>query len=70
MVKINPPQIEYPNYTPHCLGWKMGDGEDYIYDWYEYIDKLTKNELKEYFNEWKPPKEWTYILKHFKGKKE
>ncbi len=58
---MKPPWIEYPDYPPGCLGWRMGPGEDYIDNWHQYINKLDENELKEYFNKYIPPKEWEHL---------
>ncbi len=63
--KIKPPWIEYPDYEPYCLGWRMGSGEDYIDDWYGFIKNLDRNKLKKYFDKYNIPKEWKPRLKKY-----
>jgi len=63
---MKPPWIEYPDYLPGCLGWRMGSGEDYIWNWNEYIENMSKKELKEYFIKYPIPEKWKQVLKKYK----
>ena len=58
---MKPPWIEFPDYPPGCLGWRMGIGEDYIDNWYKYISDLTIEDKKIYFNQYPIPIEWEKI---------
>jgi len=45
---ILPTWVTFPGYEPGCIGWRMGDGEDYISIFYNYIELLTKEEYLQY----------------------
>lgn len=36
-----PPWEAFPTYERYTLGWRMGSGEDYLYNWYAFIEKLS-----------------------------
>lgn len=55
---LNPPWIEYPDYTPGCLGFRMGDGEDYIYTWWDFWRALSAQERKDFLQKHPPPSGW------------
>jgi hypothetical protein len=64
---MNPPWIEYPDYPPRCLGWRMGSGEDYMGDWYKFIRAFSKKELEEYIQGHPAPAEWEDTYNHFRS---
>ncbi|WP_186375934.1 hypothetical protein [Hyella patelloides] len=37
---IVPPWEKFPTYEHHSLGWRMGDGEDYKCNWWNFVDSL------------------------------
>ena len=55
---FKPPWIEFPEYTPNCMGFRMGVGEDYIGKWWLFWNSLgeeAKNAFKARFS---PPCGW------------
>lgn len=57
---MKPPWKEYPNYEPHCLGFRMGGGEDYMDTWFAFWNYMD-NEMREEFKQSNPaPKGWEY----------
>lgn len=38
-----PPWERYPTYERYTIGWRMGDGEQYLYDWTDVINSLPKD---------------------------
>lgn len=35
-----PPWQKFPTYTAWTMGWRMGHGEDYLWEWHEFIQTL------------------------------
>jgi len=47
--KLMPPQwIEYPEFTEFSMGWRMGGGEDYRYQFWDWYEALTSAQQQEY----------------------
>jgi hypothetical protein len=38
-----PPWEAFPTYERYTIGWRMGSGEDYFYDWHTFIEKLSND---------------------------
>jgi hypothetical protein len=38
-----PPWEAFPTYERYTLGWRMGSGEDYFFDWHTFIEKLSND---------------------------
>ena len=38
-----PPWEAFPTYERYTIGWRMGAGEDYRYDWYTFIEMLPND---------------------------
>ncbi len=38
---LTPPWAKYPDYTRYTIGWRMGSGESYKYDWWDSIKGLA-----------------------------
>jgi hypothetical protein len=38
-----PPWEAFPTYERYTMGWRMGDGEDYFYDWHTFIEGLSND---------------------------
>lgn len=38
-----PPWEEFPTYERHTIGWRMGLGEDYLYDWHAFVKQLPSD---------------------------
>jgi hypothetical protein len=43
-----PPWKEFPDYEPHCLGWRMNGGEDYLEAWRRFMRALSQEERAAY----------------------
>lgn len=35
-----PPWVEFPTYEKYSMGWRMGVGEDYIGEWWDFLNSL------------------------------
>jgi len=55
---MNPLWKEFPDYDPHCLGWRMGGGEDYLASWRKYLRALSAEELAAYMAKEPAPEGW------------
>jgi hypothetical protein len=38
-----PPWEKFPTYERYTIGWRMGHGEDYFYDWHIFIERLSND---------------------------
>jgi hypothetical protein len=38
-----PPWEKFPTYERYTIGWRMGYGEEYSYDWYKFINNLSND---------------------------
>jgi len=56
--QLRPPWVEYPEYPRYSLGWRMGDGEDYIYRWGEWFATLSDSEVDAYALLYPEPLDW------------
>lgn len=53
-----PPWKKYPKIKRFSIGWRMGDGEDYLGDWGEWYIKLEKQEKEDYRKKYPLPFMW------------
>jgi len=61
--QIDPPWVVFPEYSPFCMGWRMGAGEDFMDEWKLNIGQLSNSERREYFRDiFPPPGEWVGFL--------
>lgn len=37
---MQPPWQKFPTYERYTIGWRMGDGEGYRYDWYDFLKTI------------------------------
>ena len=37
---MNPPWEQFPTYGRSTIGWRMGDGEEYFFDWYNFVETI------------------------------
>ncbi len=51
---MTPPWQEFPKIKRYSIGWRMGDGEDYICKWSDWIKTLDESQKLEYFHQYKP----------------
>jgi hypothetical protein len=49
--KFPPPWIKHPDIKRFSIGWRMGMGESYLRDWYNFFDNLNRKEQRNYQNE-------------------
>ena len=57
--------LRYPHISPLSIGWRMGDGADYRFDLYDWLETLSENEKKQYNEMFPPPRMWRkYYLEH------
>jgi len=65
---INPPWIEFPDYKPGCMGFRMGGGEDYMDKWKSFLNSLSKKQKEEFKLKNPAPDGWEiYYLPFEKG---
>jgi ribA/ribD-fused uncharacterized protein len=53
-----PPWLMYPHIRNGSIGWRMGYGEGYIYDFIDWYDALTIDEQKQFQQMFPTPKGW------------
>ena len=58
-----PPWIKYPNLPIGSMGWRMGQGEIYIDDFYSWYFSNPREKRVEIMNKYKEPNEWTGFYK-------
>ena len=51
-----PVWLMYPYIHPHSIGWRMGFGEKYRHDFFDWYGRLPKNEQNQYQKMFSPPK--------------
>ncbi|MFG6368911.1 MAG: NADAR family protein [Lachnospiraceae bacterium] len=57
--KILPPLwLAYPEIARYSIGWRMGYGEDYIYQWNEWFRTLSLEEQSTYEKQFPEPPMW------------
>lgn len=57
--KLMPPLwIAYPRIPHMSIGWKMGYGESYAYDFYRWFETLSSDEQTEYIEMFPAPRSW------------
>jgi len=68
---MRPPWIEFPDHSRHCIGWRMGAGDGYIYNFLRWYHRLDEEKQKEYSAQYKPPVEWEgFYNEYFEDKGE
>ncbi|BBM86884.1 hypothetical protein [Candidatus Uabimicrobium amorphum] len=40
--EMKPPWEVFPTYERYTIGWRMGAGEQYRYDWYDFLKRIPK----------------------------
>lgn len=50
--------IAYPEIDRYSIGWRMGYGEDYVYQWGTWFDSLTEEDAKAYQKLFPEPVTW------------
>lgn len=53
-----PPWIAYPELERYSIGWRMGNGEDYIGKWGAWFEALTEEERRDYQGLFPEPVTW------------
>jgi hypothetical protein len=53
-----PQWIAFPDIHPFSIGWRMGIGEDYLMNLWEWRKKQSPDAMKEYDEYFVLPKEW------------
>lgn len=57
-IEMLPPWLFRPNQHPYDIGWRMGGDEWYLMKLGEELEKLTPEEIEEYFDQYDIPEEW------------
>jgi len=56
---MNPPWVEYPDIAPRSLGWRMGEAQAYLENFWRYYNSLGATEQNEYKKNNRPPLKWS-----------
>jgi hypothetical protein len=56
---MNPVWIQFPQIPWGSIGWRMGFGEVYWYDWHDWFKTLSASDLQSYKAQWPEPEAWT-----------
>lgn len=57
--------MKYPEITMYSIGWRMGYGESYKYKWFEWFEKLSKEEQSQYQKMFPEPKSFLGYWRRF-----
>lgn len=57
---MTPPWLKYPNLSECTIGWRMGYGEDYQYQFLDWLDTLDSKQQKQYQALFPYPSFWLY----------
>lgn len=49
----------------YSIGWRMGAGEEYRYQWLEWLERLSLEEKKTYIKQFPEPKSWIGFWEEF-----
>ena len=61
-----PPWIKFPDYPPTNIFWRMGDGENYLADYFElYFKYASKLDLQVYKLKYPEHRDWLGTYKSF-----
>ncbi len=64
--KLMPPLwIAYPYMERYSIGWRMGSGEEYRYNIYDWFKTLSPSEQNEYVELFPEPKSWCEFWDEF-----
>lgn len=55
MYEVLPPWIVFPHYSAMSMGWRMGDGEEYMEIYIGYINSLSGEQYEAYTNKFPTP---------------
>ncbi|GKX31340.1 hypothetical protein SH1V18_38200 [Vallitalea longa] len=50
--------LMYPHISRYSIGWRMGYGEDYVYNFYQWYTSLSDIEQNNYESMFPEPKGW------------
>lgn len=50
--------LMYPNIRQYSIGWRMGYGEHYLYDWVDWFNSFDEAGQEEYKKMFPEPKQW------------
>ena len=50
--------LMYPHIHPLSIGWRMGSGEGYKFDFFDWLKTLSESERKQYQEMFPPPRIW------------
>ena len=53
--EVLPPWIVFPHYSAMSMGWRMGDGEEYMEIYIGYINSLSDEQYEAYTNKFPTP---------------
>lgn len=61
-----PPWIAFPDIARGSIGWRAGDGADYLDDFHRMLDALAVAERDAYEAGHPEPPEWSGLYRHFR----
>ncbi len=59
-----PPWLAYPHIERGSIGWRMGYGEDYMFRFHDWLNKLSQEEREEYRKLFPEPVTWNGWWEH------
>jgi len=60
---MDPPWRRYPDIPAGSIGWRMGPGEDYYFEFYRWFSGLSNAEKAAYSEANQPPSGWQDLYK-------
>jgi hypothetical protein len=55
---MEPPWVKYPEISAGSIGWRMGRGEEYLYEFIRWFSSLTAEEQSRFAQGNPPPQSW------------
>jgi len=59
---MNAPWLEFPDYKPGSLGFRMGAGEDYMIKFRHYWSSLKHEQKQRFILDNRPDRDWQTFL--------
>lgn len=65
---MQPPWIAFPDIARSSIGWRMGDGADYLDDFHRMLDVLSPEARDDYEARYPEPEDWSGLYVFLRGR--
>ena len=63
---MQPPWIAFPDMARSSIGWRMGDGADYLDEFHRMLDALSPVDRDRFEADYAEPDEWSGFYAYFR----